>query len=68
MPRATTPRAAHSSPAEGRLRRNGTRRVLMAKMIRVWVAMDSINQPARNSPGAALKTNSISAKGGEVKQ
>ena len=31
-------------------------------MISVCVTMDSMNQPARNSPGTASKTNSIRAK------
>ena len=33
----------------GVLRKNGTRRVRITKMIRVWVASDSTNQPERNS-------------------
>jgi hypothetical protein len=37
----------------GRLRRNGTRRVRIAKMTNVWVTKDSTNQPERNRPEPA---------------
>ena len=40
----------------GRLWKNGTRRVRMAKMTRLWVASDSTNQPERNSVAWASKT------------
>lgn len=47
---------------DGLLVKKGTRRVRMAKMINVWVAIDSMNQPARNSPGSAWKAPSMRAK------
>ena len=45
----------------GLLRKKGTRRVRMAKMINVWVATDSTNHPVRNSTGPVCSTPSISA-------
>ena len=59
-PAATTENVANVSTPPGLLRRNGTRRVRMAKMIRVWVASDSTNQPVRNSTGPACSTPNIS--------
>ena len=47
---------ATASGVLGRLRKNGTRRVRIAKMTRLWVASDSTNQPDRNSGASALKT------------
>ena len=43
----------------GRLRKNGMRRVRMAKITRVWVARDSTNQPDRNSAGPAWNPHSM---------
>ena len=47
---------ASASGVLGLLRKNGTRRVRIAKMIRLCVASDSTNQPDRNSGAWALKT------------
>jgi len=44
----------------GRLRKNGTLRVRVAKMINVCVARDSTNQPVRNSSAPAWSTPNIS--------
>ena len=46
----------------GRLRKNGIRRVRMAKMTSVWVASDSTNQPERNRAGPAWKPHSMTPK------
>ena len=48
-----------SNTRPGLLRKNGTRRVRIAKMISVWVASDSTNQPVRNWTGPACSTPSI---------
>src|SRR5664279_3395634 len=61
-PTATTLNAARVSGRLGWLRKNGTRRVRMAKMTSVWVARDSTNQPERNSAACAWKTHSMTAK------
>src|SRR6266511_3062267 len=63
-PAVTTPRAARVSGRLGWLRRNGIRRVRMAKMTRVWVARDSTNQPVRNWAGPEWNTHSMTAKVG----
>ena len=44
-----------SSGRLGWLRKNGIRRVRIAKMTRVWVARDSTNQPERNCAGAGVE-------------
>ena len=59
---ATTAITETSRGREGRLRRNGTRRVRMTNTMSVWVASDSTNQPERNSGAAAWKTQSMTAK------
>ena len=56
---ATTPSAAMTSGALGWLRKNGIRRVRIAKITRVWVASDSMNQPERNSAAPAWKTHNM---------
>ena len=61
-PTVTTASAASSSGTLGRLRKNGMRRVRIAKMTRVWVARDSTNQPERNSAGPAWNTHSMTPK------
>src|SRR6266536_3805576 len=61
-PTLTTPRAARVSGRLGWLRKNGIRRVRMAKMTRVWVARDSTNQPVRNWDGPEWNTHSMIAK------
>ena len=53
---------ASASGVLGLLRKNGTRRVRIAKMIRVCVASDSTNQPERNSGARAWKTQSMTPK------
>ena len=58
-PAVTTASAASSSGTLGRLRKNGMRRVLMAKITRVWVARDSTNQPVLNSAGPAWNPHSM---------
>jgi hypothetical protein len=57
-PTVTAPSAARVMGRLGWLRKKGTRRVRMAKMISVWVASDSTNQPVRNSTGPACSTRS----------
>jgi hypothetical protein len=59
VPTVTTPRAARVSGRLGWLRKNGMRRVRIAKITRVWVARDSTNQPERNWVGPAWKTHSM---------
>ena len=54
-----TTASAASSGMLGRLRKNGMRRVRMAKITRVWVARDSTNQPDRNSAGPAWNPYSM---------
>ena len=61
-PTVTTASAASSSGTLGRLRKNGMRRVRMAKITRVWVARDSTNQPDRNSAGPAWNPHSMTPK------
>lgn len=58
-PTRTTLSAAATSGKLGWLRKNGIRRVLIAKMTRVCVARDSTNQPERNSAALAWKTHSM---------
>ena len=58
-PMTTTATAATVNTRPGLLRTNGTRRVRIAKMISVWVASDSTNQPVRNSTGPACSAPSI---------
>jgi hypothetical protein len=61
-PIATTVRLVTVSKTLGRLRKHGTLRVRMAKMISVWVASDSTNQPVRNSMASACSTPNINPK------
>ncbi len=61
-PTATTVTAASVNTRPGLLRKNGTRRVRIAKMISVWVARDSTNHPVRNCTGPACSTPSINPK------
>jgi hypothetical protein len=61
-PTRRTASVATSSAALGRLRRNGTRRVRIAKMTSDWVASDSTNQPVRNSSAPAWKSPNMIAK------
>src|ERR1035437_712318 len=56
------PTAARTSGRLGWLRKNGMRRVRIAKITRVWVARDSTNQPERNSAGPEWNTHSMIAK------
>ena len=46
----------------GRLRKNGVRRVRITKMISVWVASDSTNQPVWNRLSPAWKSQSMTPK------
>src|ERR1039458_9079892 len=62
VPTAATPTAARTSGRLGWLRKNGMRRVRIAKITRVWVARDSTNQPERNSAGPEWNTHSMTAK------
>ena len=59
MPIAITDSVVTVSKPPGLLRKNGTLRVRIAKMISVWVASDSTNQPVRNSTAPACRTPSI---------
>src|SRR4051812_15164564 len=61
-PTATTMNTEASSGLDGRLRKNGTRRVRMTNTMSVCVASDSTNQPERNSGALASNTQSITAK------
>ncbi len=66
-PIVTTPNAATVTSRLGRLRKNGMRRVRIAKMTSVWVARDSTNQPVRNTHRPRRgSTPSISAECEEV--
>ena len=60
-PARRRPARRRAARGTGGCARTGTRRVRIAKMISVWVAIDSTNQPARNSPGTASNTHSIRA-------
>lgn len=62
-PIATTTSVEARSGVLGRLRKNGTRRVRIETIARVWVASDSTNQPERNSVASAWKPRSRVAKG-----
>src|SRR5450759_288574 len=61
-PTVTTLSAARVSGRLGWLRKNGVRRVRIAKITKVWVARDSTNQPERNCAGPEWKTQSMTAK------
>src|SRR6266545_7856755 len=61
-PIATQVNVATARGVLGVLWKNGTRRVRMAKMIRLWIASDSTNQPDRNSAGPALNTQIMMPK------
>ena len=58
MPTTTTANTETASVREGRLRRNGTRRVRITNTTSVCVAIDSMNHPARNAGAVAWKTQS----------
>ena len=60
-PTATTASVAASSAPLGLLRRNGTRRVRIAKITSDCVASDSMNQPVRNSSGPAWNSPNMIA-------
>ena len=59
---ATAVSVEASSAVLGRLWKNGTRRVRIAKMTRVCVARDSTNQPEWNSSAPASKTQIMTPK------
>ena len=56
------PVGADAETPVGRLRKNGTRRVRITKVTRVWVASDSTNQPAWNRCCPAWNTHSMTPK------
>ena len=61
VPTSTLPTTLAMSARLGRLLK-GEPAVRMTKITSVWVASDSMNQPARNSSGPARKTPSSTAK------
>ena len=62
-PASTPPQMLINSGVLGRLL-NGLHAVRITKITSVWVASDSMNQPARNNSGPAWKTHNDTAVDG----